>query len=111
MLAGAQPAAAEAGVSNTKALGTLLFTPYAYAFQLAGVVLLLPIFATGVDWIRWWVIAAFDLGVVFLLFASAQPEADLPATRRTLRVFGVFAVGLALLPVGIIPGFGAPVPM
>jgi NADH-quinone oxidoreductase subunit J len=35
----------EAGVSNTKALGTLLFTQYAYAFQLAGVVLLLAIVA------------------------------------------------------------------
>lgn len=45
ILAGAQPAAAEAGVSNTKALGTLLFTQYAYAFQLAGVVLLLAIVA------------------------------------------------------------------
>ena len=45
MLSGAQPAAAEAGVSNTKALGTLLFTQYAYAFQLAGVVLLLAIVA------------------------------------------------------------------
>lgn len=76
-----------------------------------GAVLLLPIFATGVDWIRWWVIAAFDLGIVFLLFASGQPEPDRPVTRRTLRIFAVFAVLLALLPVGIIPGFGAPVPM
>lgn len=78
---------------------------------LAGAVLLLPIFATGVDWIRWWVIAAFDLGVVFLLFAARQPEPDRPVTRSTLRIFAVFAVLLALLPVGIIPGFGAPVPM
>jgi NADH-quinone oxidoreductase subunit J len=45
LLAGAQPVAMEAGVSNTKALGTLLFTQYAYAFQLAGVVLLLAIVA------------------------------------------------------------------
>ena len=45
LLAGAQPAAVEAGASNTKALGTLLFTQYAYAFQLAGVVLLLAIVA------------------------------------------------------------------
>jgi NADH-quinone oxidoreductase subunit J len=45
LLAGAQPVAAEAGVSNTKALGTLLFTQYAYAFQLAGVVLVLAIVA------------------------------------------------------------------
>lgn len=78
---------------------------------LAGAVLLLPVFATGVDWIRWWVIAAFDLGIVFLLFAAAQPEPERPVTRRTLRIFAAFAVLLALLPVGIIPGFGAPVPM
>ena len=45
LLAGAQPVAVDAGVSNTKALGTLLFTQYAYAFQLAGVVLLLAIVA------------------------------------------------------------------
>jgi NADH-quinone oxidoreductase subunit J len=45
LLAGAQPVAVEAGVSNTKALGTLLFTQYAYAFQLAGVVLVLAIVA------------------------------------------------------------------
>jgi NADH-quinone oxidoreductase subunit J len=45
LLADAQPVAVEAGVSNTKALGTLLFTQYAYAFQLAGVVLLLAIVA------------------------------------------------------------------
>jgi len=45
LLSGAQPVVAEAGVSNTKALGTLLFTQYAYAFQLAGVVLVLAIVA------------------------------------------------------------------
>jgi len=45
LLAGAQPVPVEAGVSNTKALGTLLFTQYAYAFQLAGVVLVLAIVA------------------------------------------------------------------
>lgn len=56
-------------------------------------------------------IAAFDLGIVFLLFAATQPEADRPVTRRTLRVCAVFAVLLALFPVGIIPGFSAPVPM
>jgi hypothetical protein len=78
---------------------------------LAGVVLLLPIFMTGVDWIRWWVIAAYDLGIVFLLFAATQPEPDRAVTRRTLRVFAVGAVLLALVPAGIIPGFGAPVPM
>ncbi len=45
LLAHAQPAAVEAGVSNTKALGTLLYTQYAYPFQLAAVVLLIAIVA------------------------------------------------------------------
>jgi hypothetical protein len=78
---------------------------------LIGLVLMLPIFLTGVDWIRWWVIIAFDLGIVFLLYAGRQPEVDRPPTRRTLAVFAVGVVLLAVIPVGIIPGFGAPVPM
>jgi hypothetical protein len=76
-----------------------------------GFALVLPVFVTGVDWIRWWVIIAFDIGIVFLLYAAGQPEADRPATRRTLTVFAIGAVLLAVFPVGIIPGFGAPVPM
>ena len=72
--------------------------------------LTLPIFMTGVDWVRWWVIIAFDIGIVFMLYASGQPEADRQPTRRTLIIFAVGAALLALLPVGIVPGF-APVPM
>ena len=78
---------------------------------LIGLVMILPVFATGVDWIRWWVIIAFDLGVVFLLYTRNQPEIDEPPTRRTLVVFAVGAILLAVIPIGIIPGFGAPVPM
>ncbi|OYN80729.1 hypothetical protein [Mycolicibacterium sphagni] len=76
-----------------------------------GLVLILPVFATGVDWVRWWVIIAFDLGIVFLFYTRDQPEVDLPPTRRTLIVFAVGAILLAVIPIGIIPGFGAPVPM
>lgn len=79
--------------------------------MLVGVVLMLPVFLTGVDWIRWWVIIAFDIGIVFLLYVGGQPESDRPPTRRTLTVFAVGAILLAVIPVGIIPGFGAPVPM
>jgi NADH-quinone oxidoreductase subunit J len=42
---GSAPQAMPAGASNTEALGQLLFTQYAYAFQLAGVVLVLAIVA------------------------------------------------------------------
>ena len=76
-----------------------------------GLVLILPVFATGVDWVRWWVIIAFDLGIVFLLYTRNQPEIDELPTRRTLIVFAVGVILLAVIPIGIIPGFGAPVPM
>ena len=76
-----------------------------------GLVLILPVFLSGVDWIRWWVIIAFDLGIVFLLFAGGRPEIDQPPTRRSVTVLTVLAGVLALIPIGIIPGFGAPVPM
>lgn len=79
--------------------------------MLIGLVLMLPVFLTGVDWIRWWVIISFDLSVVFLLYAATQPEVDRAPTRRTLTVFAVGVILLAVVPVGIIPGFGAPVPM
>lgn len=81
------------------------------AAVVVGLVLILPVFLSGVDWIRWWVIITFDLGIVFLLFAGGRPEIDQPPTRRSFRVLTVLAIVLALIPIGIIPGFGAPVPM
>jgi hypothetical protein len=78
---------------------------------LIGLALIAPIFVTGVDWIRWWVMITFDVGIVFLLFASSEQESSLPPTRRTRIVFTCGAILLAVLPVGIIPVFGAPVPM
>ncbi|BBY61232.1 hypothetical protein MSAR_43680 [Mycolicibacterium sarraceniae] len=79
--------------------------------MLIGAVMILPVFGTGVDWVRWWVIIAFDLGLVFLLYTRDQPEVDEPPARRTLIVFAVGAILLAVIPIGIIPGFGAPVPI
>jgi NADH-quinone oxidoreductase subunit J len=43
--AGSAPAAPPAGVSNTKALGKVLYTDYVYAFELAAIVLLVAIVA------------------------------------------------------------------
>jgi hypothetical protein len=76
-----------------------------------GSVLVVPIFATSVDWVRWWVTLTFDVGVVYLLYASAQPEADTPPTRRTRVVFAATVITLALLPGGAIPSFGVPPPL
>jgi hypothetical protein len=76
-----------------------------------GSALFLPVFLTGVDWIRWWTTIAYNLGIVFVLYATRQPELSEPPTRRSITVVAVAGTALALLPIGIIPVFGAPTPM
>ena len=76
-----------------------------------GFCLTVPVFMTGVDWVRWWVSISLDLGVVYLLFASRQPEVDAPPTRRSMRAFVVIVIALVLIPVGIVPAFLAPLPI
>ena len=61
--------------------------------------LLVPVFATSADWVRWWVAISFDVGVVYLLYASRQPESTRSATRRTRVSFAVALLVLALLPI------------
>ncbi len=71
-----------------------------------GLLLLLPIFATASDWVRWWVVISFDVGLVYLLYASGQPESTQPPTRRTRVLFAVAIVLLALLPSGTVANVG-----
>lgn len=61
--------------------------------------LLLPVFATSADWARWWLAISFDVGVVYLLYASGQPESTRSTTRRTRVAFTVAIVLLALFPI------------
>ena len=61
--------------------------------------LLLPVFATSSDWTRWWLAISFDVGVVYLLYASREPESTRPTTRRTRVFFAVAIVLLALFPI------------
>lgn len=70
-----------------------------------------PVFMTGVDWVRWWVSITLDIGVTYLLYASTQPEIDTAPTRRSTRDFVIAVVLLALIPVGIVPAFMAPLPI
>lgn len=70
-------------------------------------VLILPVFATAVDWVRWWVRISFDLGVVYLLYASSQPEAAQPPTRRTRALFAIGILLFASLPIGAIGNLGS----
>lgn len=76
-----------------------------------GACLTVPVFLTGVDWVRWWVNISLDIGVAYLLYASRQPEVDAPPTRQSMRAFMLVVIGLALIPVGIVPAFLAPLPI
>lgn len=76
-----------------------------------GFCLILPVFMTGIDWVRWWVMIALDIGIVYLLYASSQPAVDAPPTRRSRQAFILTMVLLALIPVGIVPAFNAPLPI
>lgn len=61
--------------------------------------LLLPVFATSADWARWWVAISFDVGVIYLLYASRQPESTRSATTLTRVSFAIAMVILALFPI------------
>ena len=76
-----------------------------------GLCLTVPVFMTGVDWVRWWVSISLDIGVVYLLHASREPEVDAPPSRRSTWAFVVIVIALALIPVGIVPAFLAPLPI
>lgn len=78
------------------------------AWVLVGLALIVPVFLTGYDWTRWLTIVAFDVGVAFLPFAARRPEIDQDLSPKALRAFRFLAVGLALIPIGAVPGFGGP---
>lgn len=73
-----------------------------------GLLLVIPVFLTGFDWTRWLTIVAFDVAIVFLLFAARRPEIDQLPTPKTLRLFILLVIAFALIPVGAVPGFGGP---
>ena len=76
-----------------------------------GFVLFLPLFAIAVDWTRWWVTMCFDVGLVYLLYASGQPVAAQPATRRTRILFALGIVLLACIPIGALANVGMTPPV
>ena len=88
-----------------KAISSVPFGRFCQAAQgrlswvILAALLLLPVFATSSDWTRWWLAISFDVGVVYLLYASRQPESARPAARRTRVSFIVAIVLLALFPI------------
>jgi hypothetical protein len=78
------------------------------AWVAAGLLLITSVFLTGFDWTRWLTIVAFDVAVVFIVFAARRPEIEEEPTLKALRLFVLLVIVLALIPVGTVPGFGGP---
>ena len=68
-------------------------------------VLWIPIFATGTDWIRWWALILMNVAVVYLVFAASQDEIERPITARTMKWFIAVLVLLACIPLAAGPGY------
>jgi hypothetical protein len=77
-------------------------------WPVVGAAVMLAVFMTGFDWVRWWVIVTFGIAVVYILYASDRPELRREPPVRTVRVFVGVVIAAALLPIGTIPGFGGP---
>ncbi|XCI62772.1 hypothetical protein MPNTM1_03937 [Mycolicibacterium parafortuitum] len=97
-------------VVSTLVIRTISHVPFAQFFRASrgrlplvttATLLLLPVFVTSSDWSRWWVAIAFDMGVVYLLFASNRTESAKPATTGTRVFFAVALVVSALFPAAV----------
>lgn len=62
--------------------------------------LLIPIFMTGVDWTRWWILITANVAISYILYAKARPEIEQPPTRRTVVAFAMVVMVFAVLPLG-----------
>lgn len=78
-----------------------------YALPVVGALLLVPLFVTGVDWTRWLLVVAFDVVVVYVLYADGRPEIDEAPPKRAVSLFPLVALGFMLIPLGLAPGGGS----
>ncbi len=70
-------------------------------------VAIVPLFMTGCDWTRWWVLITFDVAVVHILFAIGRPEINQVPSTRTFRLFLGVVLALAI-PIGHTAHVGGP---
>ncbi|MGV0836960.1 hypothetical protein [Mycolicibacterium thermoresistibile] len=71
-----------------------------------GLALIVPVFVTGHDWVRWCVLIAFNIAVPYLLYTLDRPEPDVRPTTRQVRITVLIFAAWAVLPLGVVPGFG-----
>jgi hypothetical protein len=75
-----------------------------FAWPVWGLVLMIPVFATGFDWTRWLLVIAFNVVVVYVLYARDRPEVNETPTPRAVRLFALVVLAFALIPLGVVPG-------
>jgi hypothetical protein len=75
------------------------------AVPLLALALMIPVFVTGVDWIRWWTVILINVAAVYLIFAAGQPGIEKPVANRQVKVFVAVLILLALVPVSSGPGY------
>lgn len=72
---------------------------------IAAASLMVPIFVTGVDWIRWWTIILINIVAVYLLFASRREEIETDVSRRDVKWFLIAVVFFACIPLSAVAGY------
>jgi hypothetical protein len=75
-------------------------------WPMIGLALIIPVFLTGYDWLRWCIIISFNIAIVYILFTLNAPQLEEEPTPRNVQVFVIVVIILALLPIGVFPGFG-----
>jgi hypothetical protein len=75
-----------------------------FAWPALGLVLMIPVFMTGIDWTRWLLVVGFNIAIVYILYVRDRPEITDTPTPRTRRSFVLVVLGFALIPLGLVPG-------
>lgn len=77
------------------------------ALPLLGLAAMIPVFATGADWIRWWTIILINIATVYLAFAATRPEIERPVSRRDLRALIAIVAVFILVPLTAPAGYSS----
>lgn len=63
---------------------------------------MIPVFASGTDWIRWWTVILINIAGVYLLFASGREGIETAVNKRDRKWFVVAVVLLGLIPLSAV---------
>lgn len=74
---------------------------------LLGFAAMIPVFATGADWIRWWTIITINIATVYLAFAARRPEIESPVSRRDLKAFVAIVAIFIVVPLTAPAGYSS----